>query len=158
ALTKIKSRYAVAMGGVVLVVLGLLPFVGGIVDGIPPPVLGGAGIVLFGSVAGSGIQTLARVDYQDNLNLVIVATAIGFGVIPVASPDFWSSFPDSVEVILGSGISAAAIVAVLLNIAFNHIKIGNKKGPSVFAAGGDERADEAESDEWTSSSDRVEAQ
>jgi len=157
ALTKIKSRYAVAMGGVVLVVLGLLPVVGGVVDAIPSPVLGGAGIVLFGSVAVSGIQTLARVDYQDNLNLVIVATALGFGVIPVAAPDFWSSFPQSVSVILGSGISSAAIVAVVLNIVFNHIRTGNKEGPSVFAAGGDERADEAESDEWTTSSEQVEA-
>src|SRR5699024_11857103 len=131
ALTKIKSRYAVAMGGVVLVVLGLLPFVGGIVDAIPPPVLGGAGIVLFGSVAVSGIQTLARVDYQDNLNLVIVATAIGFGVIPVAAPDFWSSFPQSVSVILGAGIRSAAIVAVVRNVGLNQIRTGTKDGRSV---------------------------
>src|SRR5699024_12091711 len=125
-------------------------------DAIPSPVLGGAGIVLFGSVAVSGIQTLARVDYQDNLNLVIVATALGFGVIPVAAPDFWSSFPQSVSVILGSGISSAAIVAVVLNIVFNHIRTGTKDGRSVFAAGGDERAYEPESDEWTTSSEQVE--
>lgn len=158
ALTKIKSRYAVAMGGVVLVLLGLLPVVGGVVDAIPPPVLGGAGVVLFGSVAGSGIQTLSRVDYKDNLNLVIVATAVGFGLIPVASPDFWNEFPQWVQVIMDSGISSAAVVAVVLNLLFNHFKQGQKDGPSVFAAGGDERADEAESDEWASSSDRVEAQ
>lgn len=158
AITKIKSRYAVAMGGVVLVLLGLLPVVGGVVNDIPYPVLGGAGIVLFGSVAVSGIQTLARVDYADNLNLVIVATAIGFGLIPVAADDFWSQFPDVVSVILDSGISAAAVVAVVLNLVFNHFKRGQKGDPSVFAAGGDERADEAESDEWATSTQRVEAQ
>src|SRR4029078_360336 len=62
ALTGIKSRFAVAMGGLVLLLLGLLPVGGAVVAAIPSPVLGGAGTVLFGSVAASGIRTLSRVD------------------------------------------------------------------------------------------------
>jgi xanthine permease len=142
AITKIKSRYVVAMGGVILVLLGLLPVVGRVVASIPYPVLGGAGIVLFGSVTASGIRTLSRVNYEDNLNLVLVATAIGIGVIPVAAPTFWDKFPDSVGVVLDSGISAAAIMAVLMNVCFNEITIGNKPGASVFAAGSSEYAAE----------------
>ena len=56
ALTGIKSRFVVAAGGGILVVLGLLPVLDRIMDAIPlQPVLGGAGIVLFGSVAAAGI-------------------------------------------------------------------------------------------------------
>jgi len=133
ALTGIKSRFAVATGGGVLVVLGLLPVVGAIVAGIPTPVLGGAGIILFGSVTASGIRTLARVDYENGLNLVIISVAFGFGVIPIAMPSFWDKFPDWLGVIMGSGISSAAISAVVLNLFFNEWKWGNKPGASVFA-------------------------
>jgi hypothetical protein len=60
----------------------------------------------------------------------------------VAAPTFWAKFPDSVGVIFGSGISAAAIAAVLMNLLFNEIKAGNKPGASVFAAGTSEYAAE----------------
>lgn len=135
ALTGIKSRYVVAAGGAVLVLLGLLPVVGAVVAAIPYPVLGGAGIVLFGSVAASGIRTLARVSYQDNLNMVIVAVGIAVGMIPIAAPTFWEQFPEGVAVVLHSGISATAIVAVVLNLLFNEVRIGNRPGASVIAAG-----------------------
>ncbi|EHR61469.1 nucleobase:cation symporter-2 family protein [Saccharomonospora cyanea] len=134
ALTGIKSRFAVAVGGGVLIVLGLLPVVGAVVAAIPYPVLGGAGIVLFGSVAASGIRTLARVNYQDNLNMVIVSVSMAIGIIPIAAPEFWNSFPDWLGVVMHSGISATAVVAVVLNLAFNELKIGNRAGASVFEA------------------------
>ncbi len=141
ALTRIKSRYVVAAGGALLFLLGLLPVVGRVVAAIPFPVLGGAGIVLFGTVAASGIRTLAKVDFSDNLNLVIVATSIGLGVIPIAAPTFWDAFPKGVAVVMDSGISAAAVTAVLLNVLFNEITAGNRSGASVFAAVPDERGD-----------------
>jgi xanthine/uracil permease len=139
ALTGIKSRYVVAVGGVILMLLGLLPIVGRVVAAIPYPVLGGAGVVLFGSVAASGIRTLSRVAYEDNLNLVIVATSVGIGLIPIAAPTFWDAFPTGVATVMHSGISAAAIVAVVLNLVFNHVRAGNRSGASVFAAAPDER-------------------
>ncbi|GAA1088271.1 nucleobase:cation symporter-2 family protein [Tsukamurella spumae] len=140
ALTGIKSRYVVAMGGGILAVLGLLPVVGRVIAAIPYPVLGGAGIVLFGSVAASGIKTLSRVDFDGNLNMVIVAVALGMGMIPVAAPTFWNQFPTAVGTIMHSGISAAAVVAVVLNFLFNEIKAGNRPDVSVFAAVPDERS------------------
>jgi len=134
ALTKVKSRYVVAMGGAILAVLGLLPVVGRVVAAIPMPVLGGAGLVLFGSVAASGIRTLATVDYHDNLNLVLVAVAVGMGVLPIAAPAFWNRFPEWFGLIMHSGISAASIAAVLLNLFFNEWKAFRRPGASVFAA------------------------
>ena len=139
ALTGIRSRYVVATGGLVLLLLGLLPVVGAVVAAIPYPVLGGAGIVLFGSVAASGIRTLSRVDYEDNLNMVIVSVAIAVGILPIAAPTFWDAFPSWLGVIMHSGISATALVAVVLNLVFNELTAGNRSGASVFAASEDRR-------------------
>ncbi|HWV75822.1 MAG TPA: nucleobase:cation symporter-2 family protein [Isoptericola sp.] len=140
AITGIRSRFAVAAGGGVLFVLGLFPVLGQVVAAIPSPVLGGAGIVLFGSVAVSGIRTLSRVEYEGNLNLTLVAVALGFGIIPIAVPDFYDQFPTWVGMIFHSGIAAAAVVAVLLNLVFNEIRWGRRsKDPSVFTAGSSAR-------------------
>jgi len=119
AITGIKSRMVVAVSGVILVLLGLFPVLGAIVSVVPLPVLGGAGLALFGTVAASGIRALGKVDYDGNANLVIVACALGMGVIPIAVPEFYEEFPSWFNVIFESGISAAAITAVLLNIIFN---------------------------------------
>ncbi|MGO1173191.1 MAG: nucleobase:cation symporter-2 family protein [Actinomycetaceae bacterium] len=143
AITGIKSRFAVAAGGGVLVLFGLVPLLGRVVAAIPNPVLGGAGIVLFGSVAVSGIRTLSKVKYDGNLNLTLVATSLAFGVIPIAMPTFYDDFPEWVGMIFHSGISAAAIVAVILNLFFNEIRWGRSKDPSVFTAGATARANVA---------------
>ncbi len=135
AITGVRSRFVVTAGGIILVLLGLLPVVGGVVAVIPPPVLGGAGVVLFGSVAAAGIRTLSKVQYDGNMNLIIVATGIAFGILPEVQPGIYSGFPTAVQIILGSGISASAIVAVLMNLLFNHFTKGTPDRPSVFAAG-----------------------
>ncbi|PKH21239.1 uracil permease [Enterobacterales bacterium CwR94] len=119
AMTGIKSRFVVAAGGGILLMLGLLPVLGRLVASIPMPVLGGAGVVLFGTVAASGIRTLAKVNYKDNMNLVIVATAIAFGMIPIVMPTFYDRFPVWVQTLFHSGISAACMVALVLNLLFN---------------------------------------
>ena len=74
--------------GVILIILGLLPVMGRLIAAIPMPVLGGAGLVLFGSVAASGIRTLAKIDYNDQKNLIIVATALSAGMIPLLTMNF----------------------------------------------------------------------
>ncbi|MBH3391566.1 purine permease [Pseudomonas putida] len=134
AVTGVKSRYVVATGGVILVVLGLLPVMGRVIAAVPTPVLGGAGIVLFGTVAASGIRTLSKVSYKNNVNLIIVAASLGFGMIPIAAPTFYHHFPNWFETIFHSGISSAAIMAILLNLIFNHFTTGNSENQSVFAA------------------------
>ncbi|MBH3416163.1 nucleobase:cation symporter-2 family protein [Pseudomonas putida] len=134
AVTGVKSRYVVASAGLILVTLGLLPVMGRLVAAVPTAVLGGAGLVLFGTVAASGIRTLAQVDYRNNMNLIIVATSIGFGMIPIAAPGFYHHFPAWFETIFHSGISSAAIMAILLNLLFNHLRAGNSDQQSVFVA------------------------
>ncbi len=135
AVTGIKSRYVVATGGLFLVGLGLLPVMGRVVAAVPSAVLGGAGVVLFGTVAASGIRTLSKVDYKNNMNLIVVATSLGFGMIPIASPTFYDHFPSWFATIFHSGISSAALMAITLNIMFNHLTAGNSDQQSVFVAG-----------------------
>jgi len=64
-----------------MIVLGLLPKMSAFVEAIPQFVLGGAGLVMFGMVAATGIRILSTVDYKGNRNnLYIVALSIGFGL------------------------------------------------------------------------------
>ena len=107
------------MGGGILAALGLSPMLAAVVSTIPQPVLGGVGIVLFGTVAASGIRTLSKVDYDRTNNLLLVAVSVGAGLLPVVSDELWSRMPRWFEVIAESGISACALVAVTLNILFN---------------------------------------
>jgi uric acid transporter len=134
ALTGIKSRFVVAGSGVILVALGLFPKIGAVVAALPLPVLGGAGLALFGTVAASGIRSLSAVEYEGNTNLVIVAVAIGMGLIPIAVPDFYAKFPQWFQTIFNSGISAAALTAVLLNLLFNVLGRRDEAAP-IFAEG-----------------------
>lgn len=132
ALTGIRSRFVVAVSGGILLVLGLFPKVSAVVAALPLPVLGGAGLALFGTVAASGIRSLAAVKYDGNSNLVIVALAIAAGLVPIAVPNLYHGFPDWFQTIFDSGISASAVTAVTLNIFFNVIGRKDDAAP-IFA-------------------------
>lgn len=144
ALTGIKSRYVVAVGGGLLALLGLSPWLAALIGMIPQPVLGGAGIALFGSVAASGIRTLSKVDYDGNNNLLIVAISVGFGIIPAVVPGFWERLPHTAALVLESGISACAMVAFFLNIFFNMLGKGAASPVATLRAHGPARAIEHE--------------
>ncbi|UNO39340.1 nucleobase:cation symporter-2 family protein [Streptomyces sp. MST-110588] len=121
SLTRVRSRYVVAVAGGALIVLGAFPVLGAVVSLVPMPVLGGAGIVLFGSIAVSGIRTLSEAGLDDSSNIVLVAVSLGAGIIPLAAPAFYADFPAWARTVLGSGISAGALVAVALNLFFHHL-------------------------------------
>ncbi|MGW8761001.1 nucleobase:cation symporter-2 family protein [Streptomyces sp. NPDC055815] len=125
AITKVRSRYVVAAAGGILILLGLCPVLASVVALIPQPVLGGVGIALFGTVAASGIQTLAGAALERGDNVLIVAISLGAGIIPIAAPDFYHAFPEGARIVLDSGISTGCVVAVLLNLAFNHLGRGS---------------------------------
>ncbi|MGW1432456.1 nucleobase:cation symporter-2 family protein [Streptomyces sp. NPDC002431] len=121
SLTRVRSRYVVAAAGGALLVLGLFPVLGAVVSTVPMPVLGGAGIVLFGSIAVSGIRTLSEAGLDDSSNIILVAVSLGAGIVPLASPAFYAGFPAWAQTVLGSGISAGALAAVVLNLFFHHL-------------------------------------
>jgi uric acid transporter len=105
------------------VVLSFIPKLAALVASVPSEVLGGAGIVMFGMVAATGVRILASVDFRNNRNnLFIVAIALGAGLIPLVAPDFFKNFYPSLKPIVGSGIILTTIVAVLLNAFYNGVR------------------------------------
>ncbi|RBP65627.1 xanthine permease [Brevibacterium sanguinis] len=119
AMTRVRSRYVVAAAGVIMILMGLVPKVGAIVAAIPPSVLGGGAIVMFGMTTAAGIQELARVKYEGTHNALIVAISLSVGVLPMAMPELLEEISGPLALILESGIFLCAIVAVVLNAAIN---------------------------------------
>ena len=120
-LTQIKSRWVVVAAGVIMIILGSLPKAAALVAAIPHPVLGGAALAMFATVAVVGVQTLSKVDFNDHRNTVIVGTSLGLGVLVTVQPFVASALPHWMEILVGSGITLGAISAIALNIVFNHL-------------------------------------
>jgi len=120
AVTGVKSRFVCVAGGVILIVLGVLPKMAALVESLPTVVLGGAGLVMFGMVAATGIRILGGVDFKTNrFNAMIVAVSIGVGMIPLIAPSFRQWMPHAIHPLIESGILLASITAVALNVFFN---------------------------------------
>ena len=135
-LTRVRSRYVVVTAGFIMIVIGLIPKAGAIVASIPHPVLGGAALAMFATVAVVGIQTLQRVDFHDHRNVVIVGTSLGLAVYVTVLPTLSQAVPEGVRIIFGSGITLGSLVAILLNLVFHHV--GRDRGPAVAGRPGDE--------------------
>jgi len=105
------------------------------VASVPQCVLGGAGFIMFGMVAATGIKILSTVDYvKERNNVLVVAISIGFGLIPIVSPTFFRAFPDALKPILGDGIILTSIAAVLLNTYFNRTDAKQAEAGALIAA------------------------
>ncbi|WP_084216383.1 2-oxo-4-hydroxy-4-carboxy-5-ureidoimidazoline decarboxylase [Pseudonocardia spinosispora] len=133
-LTRISSRYVVAAAGVFMILIGLVPKAGAVVASIPHPVLGGAALAMFATVAVVGIQTLGAVDFHDNRNVVIVASSVGLALLATVQPDIAKAVPGWAQIVLGSGITLGSVTAILLNVVFHHI--GKDYGPAVAGTPG----------------------
>jgi len=120
AVTGVKSRFVCVAGGIILIVLGVIPKMAALVESLPTVVLGGAGLVMFGMVAATGIRILAGVDFKNNrFNSLIVAISIGIGMIPLIAPNFKQWMPHNLHPLIESGILLASLSAVVLNLFFN---------------------------------------
>jgi NCS2 family nucleobase:cation symporter-2 len=118
--TGVRSRFVCVAGGLILVALGLFPKMAALVEALPTVVLGGAGLVMFGMVAATGIRILTAVDFQANRNnLFIVAVSVTIGMIPLIAPSFKQWMPHGIHPLIDSGILLASLSAVVLNAFFN---------------------------------------
>ena len=115
SITGVKSRYVTASAGGILIVLGLLPKAAEVIAAIPAPVLGGAGIALFGTVAASGVRTLSKVTFT-NTNIWVVAVPTALALLPAVCPNLFSTMPASLQTFLSSGICIGAVAAIILNL------------------------------------------
>lgn len=117
SLTGVASRFVVAGSGVMLVVLGLFPKFGSLVALIPNPVLGGAGIVMFGTIAAVGTEILKDVKYTKD-NLLVIALSISAGLVVTLRPALFDQAPEIVKTIFSSGITTGTITAIFINQIF----------------------------------------
>jgi xanthine permease XanP len=113
-MTGIGSRYVGMYMAGILVFLGLVPIIGGVFQALPQPVLGGATIVMFGSIAVAGINIISSVEMdRRSLMIVVVSLALGMGVAFV--PDLFDNLPPIFKNLFSSGISTGGLAAILLN-------------------------------------------
>lgn len=121
-MTGVKSRYVCIAGATILIGLGLFPKLAYIVASTPQYVLGAAGMVMFGMVALMGVRILSTVDFErSRSNLLIVATSVGVGMIPMVSPLYFHHLPEWSRVLTESGIVLSVCSALLLNLVFNGV-------------------------------------
>jgi NCS2 family nucleobase:cation symporter-2 len=115
ALTKQMSRHVVTIGALVLVGLALLPQVAAVLAAVPPAVLGGGVLLLFGMVCAIGVQMLSK-DGLDTRSLLIVALSLALGRGIASAPDALDRVTGQWGALFDSGIVVAAVVAVVLNL------------------------------------------
>lgn len=126
ATTRVYSRYVTALSGLILILLGLIPKLGALIAGVPSPVIGAVSLMMFGTVAVVGIKTLGSLNFNDPINLTIVAVTLALGLLPSYAPDLLSNFNETTQMIFGSGITIATICSFSLNLLFNHTPLGKK--------------------------------
>ena len=115
-MTKVVNRFALAIGGIFLIICGLFPKVGALISIMPQSVLGGAAVMMFSSIVVSGIQLITKYPL-DTRNITIVSVSLGLGYGLGANTAILNALPQGIQLIFGgSGIVPAAVVAILLNI------------------------------------------
>nr|WP_120492824.1 nucleobase:cation symporter-2 family protein [Corynebacterium lactis] len=130
SITGVRSRWVTATAGAMLIVLGLIPKTAALVAAIPAPVLGGAGIALFGMVAASGVRTLSKVKFTES-NVIVVAVPLALALLPAVAPSLFSQLPAWAQTFMASGICVGSVAAIILNLLFNTAARAPKSvGPS----------------------------
>ncbi|AUL94266.1 Xanthine permease [Vibrio vulnificus] len=114
-LTGVASRYVGYFIAGMLVLLGLFPGVASFVQLIPEPVLGGATIVMFGTIAAAGVRIISRVDL-DRRAILIMALSFSMGLGIAQKPEILQFMPEFIKSIFSSGVAAGGITAIVLNL------------------------------------------
>ncbi len=115
AMTGVMSRHVVTIGAIFLIVCGLIPKVGAVIRTIPIEVLGGGVIVMFGMVVAAGISMLSDVNWNRR-NMVIFAIALSVGLGLQLDPKAVQYLPDTLRILMTSGLLPAALIAIVLNL------------------------------------------
>lgn len=114
-MTGVASRHVGLYIGALLFALGLFPLLGAVLQQIPKPVLGGATLIMFGSVAAAGIRILAGTRL-DRRSMLIIAASFGVGLGIAAQPQLLQQMPRLVQNLFDSAITSGGLTAILLDL------------------------------------------
>lgn len=115
-LSGVKSKRPIYFAAVMLMIIGLLPKFGALATTIPTSALGGAMLVLFGTIGIQGITILHQVDFDQDRNLMIAALSIGAGIGITVYPQIFQKLPDLIRLVIENAVVVTSILAVFLNI------------------------------------------
>ncbi|WP_322907420.1 nucleobase:cation symporter-2 family protein [Paenibacillus campi] len=118
-LSRVKTRNVIFMASGILIVLGFVPKIAALATIIPPAVLGGATVILFGMVIASGIRMLTEVDFKDQRNLLVVACSISLGIGATVVPELFAGLPSALRIIVSDGTITGSLTAIVLNLFFH---------------------------------------
>lgn len=124
-LTGVASRYVGLYIGAILFLLGLFPVIGAMLQQIPKPVLGGATLVMFGSVAAAGVRILAQAPL-DRRSMLIIATSFGVGLGIAAQPTLLHHLPQWVQSLFDSAITSGGLTAIVMSLMLPEAKETNE--------------------------------
>ena len=114
-MTGVASRHVGFYIAGILVVLGFFPIIGGAFLLVPKPVLGGATVVLFGSIAVAGIRIIAS-EPIDHRKVYIMAVSFGLGLGITLVPQSMQQMPDIIQKVFATPITLSGISAILLSL------------------------------------------
>jgi len=124
AFTGVISRHVGTIAGIILVLMGLFPKLGGIIASMPESIIGGAAIIMFGLIASAGIKLISRSE-MNQTNMLILGLSLSFGIGLSLLPQFVSHIPDfgiSFKLLLTTGLIPAGILAFVLNATLSKSK------------------------------------
>ncbi|NCF48184.1 MAG: purine permease [Bacteroidetes bacterium] len=115
SMTGVMSRGVVTLSGIFLIICGLVPKIGAVVASMPISVLGGGVILMFGMVVAAGVNMLSAVEWTRR-NMMILAISLSAGLGIQAVPKSMQHLPDTLEMLMISGLLPVAVLAVVLNL------------------------------------------
>ncbi|MGX6492155.1 nucleobase:cation symporter-2 family protein [Weissella cibaria] len=115
-LSGVKTKQPIYYAAVILILIGLLPKFGALATIIPTSVLGGAMIVLFGTIGIQGTTILRTVDFGKERNLMIAAISIGAGIGVTVYPQIFQQLQELIRLVIENAVVVTSVLAVFLNI------------------------------------------
>lgn len=125
ALTKVSSRFVIAVGCTILLVAGFCPKVGALFATIPNAVIGGGTLVVFSMIATSGMRLIAEGGI-DNRTSLIVGVSLAYGIGSQFCIGAVNQFPIEIAAMLSkNSVILTTLLAIFLNMVFPQEKKEN---------------------------------
>ena len=116
AMTKVINRFTIATGAGIMILAGLFPISGALLNTLPEAVLGGCTIIMFGNIVISGLQMISNCGFsQRNITIAALSLSVGIGFTQV--PEIFSIFPDVVQNVFADNcVATVFLIAIIANL------------------------------------------